>query len=163
LNSTLANDILSEKEVCLIPSNKNKHKLYVNGYIYHFERRTNENSVWSCAKRKIFNCKARSKTKNENGEIKLLGETSHCHAPDPDEKEISFYKKNLKEKAKNTNLLPSQIINETTLPSHINYNNMPTENAIKMMIKRSRKINQEAPKNLEDLKIPTEFKYIQGN
>jgi hypothetical protein len=119
--------------------------------------------LWNCNKKRILNCKSRAKTQIDNGNIIVINESPHSHAPDPNAKENALLRKNIKFKASTSSEQPSLIIHEVlTNMSEDMMNDMPSEDAIKSLIKRSRAKKEPEPSTLEELKVPTEFKFIRG-
>lgn len=101
-------------EVIEIPSNKNKIKLCVNGYIYTKEKTNSDTSYWICENRVTHLCKGRMVTKyKDTTHIITKSPTEHTHTPLAYQQEVYKSNAHLKRKAQGNYNSPSQIVLDT--------------------------------------------------
>ncbi|XP_049315649.1 uncharacterized protein LOC125779119 isoform X2 [Bactrocera dorsalis] len=154
-------------QIQIITSNKGGKKLFLNGYFYYFERKTQmETCNWACSKRLKYKCKSRIVTKVlANNHVIVKQPADHCHEPAPNELPIATINNKVKRMARRSHLAPSQIIQRATVEAEQSCRDyLPSRNAQKARIRRSR---QEAPRfrepqTLEDIDIPLNLYTLEG-
>jgi len=149
----------------ILTSNKGKQKLILNGYSYHLEKSTEKVCYWCCARRKEKCCKSRLHTILVNKEHLLKKEPSiHSHEPAANAKHVMGSNCLLKLNAKSSiEKPPSQIIRDavsSTIQDCRVY--LPTKAAQKLKIKRVRSKEVAEPQTLEDINIPENLRFLEG-
>ena len=79
-------------------SNKGKDMLCIDGFLFHFERKTMQGTQnWSCAKRKTYKCKSRVVTTLKNGVYSVI-KYPNMHDHEPVAVDLAIKESNLKVK-----------------------------------------------------------------
>lgn len=153
--------------VIVVKSNKGNDKLCVDGYDYHYHSKIKTAEFrWSCAQRKSLMCKSVViTTKTDDGHAIKRAPTEHNHDPKAHCVAVSTANKKVKDVSSSSSLEPSQIIREAIVdcqPDQRVY--LPSKRAQKIKIIRNRKTTDTVaePDNLEDVCIPEELKYLEG-
>lgn len=106
--------------IALVPSNKSKEKLIIDGFTYHIEKKET-NFIWCCANRKTEFCKGRVVTQLIDGEhVVRKGPSAHSHAPVAFHKNMCIVNSKIKNAAKSSALKPSQIIRDSIVECEAN-------------------------------------------
>ena len=92
-----------------ITSNKGKHLLVIDDYIYHHTKITSNVTYWIC---KIKDCNARAHTKTSTNQLIKQTGGVHCHSPLPEEVEIRSFKNVVKARVKEETIPIGQIYEE---------------------------------------------------
>ncbi|GBB96719.1 hypothetical protein RclHR1_28100001 [Rhizophagus clarus] len=149
-------------EICeVVPSQKGNNKINVRGYLMVKERNREDIFYWCCEKRKSDNCKGRATTTLVNGSHYLRKFNDHSHAPQASDAEVAKVVAQIKLQAQESTDQPAQIIhNNLTKTSEEIYPYIPSQNALRMKIKRVRSANMpsESP-NLDEINVPISLCY----
>lgn len=95
----------------LVKTNKNKDKLYHQGFYYYCDKTAEEKRYWHCELRKSLACKARVVSKMKGDVIKVINNAAvHNHFPNPVKLEVIETVYSLKKKAFNSNVKPIQLL-----------------------------------------------------
>ena len=91
------------EEICeIVPSQKGRNKLNVQGYLMVKDKSLNYNLYWCCPSRKSLNCNGRAITKLSNGQHILKKSGDHNHSPNASEADVLKIIGEVKSQAKNT-------------------------------------------------------------
>lgn len=149
-------------EICeVVPSQKGNDKINVRGYLMVKERNREDIFYWCCEKRKSENCKGRATTTFINGSHYLRKFNDHNHAPQASNAEVAKVVAQIKLQAQESTDQPAQIIhNNITNTSQEIYPYIPSQNALRMKIKRVRRANMPLdPLNLGEANILDSLRY----
>jgi hypothetical protein len=152
-------------EICeAVPSQKGNDKINVRGYLMVKERNREDIFYWCCEKRKAENCKGRATTALINGTHYLRKFNDHNHAPQASNAEVAKVIAQIKLQAQESTDQPAQIIhNNITNTSEEIYPYIPSQNALRMKIKRARRANMPPESlNLVEAHIPDSLCYTLG-
>ncbi|CAB4416827.1 unnamed protein product [Rhizophagus irregularis] len=148
-------------EICeIVPSQKGNDKINVRGYLMIKERNRKNKFYW-CCERKKSDCKGRAVTIFTNNFHYLQNFVDHNHAPQASSVQVAKVVAQIKNQAQESSSNPAQIIqNNVTRTSEEIFPYLPTQEALRMRIKRVRKANTPPePQSLEQINIPNSFCY----
>lgn len=149
------NNIICE----IVTSIRGQDKINVHGYIMVKDKNRNDLYYWCCEKRNVLECNGRAVTKLVEGQHILQKISDHNHAAEASRVEVINTINSLKERAKETNELPAQIIQIVVSSSTSEmYSYLPSRDALHQSINRAR--NSELPTepdSLEDLVVPEDL------
>lgn len=132
--------------MAVVLSTKGKQLLAYNGHMFYFDKLSADKSVkfWRCQKRNEF-CKARLHTNAETDEVIRLSQ-EHAHKSDAAQVSTSIVITRIKRAAVETTKIPSVILNESLQSSSpVVISRLPSKDAIRKMIQRSRNEIHAAP------------------
>jgi len=144
-------------EICeIIPSQKEKNKINVRGYLMTQEKKLKDTYYWCCEKKKLENCKGRAITNFYNGSHYLKKFVEHNHSPQPSNAKVAEIIGQIKQKARVTRDKPSQIIQDITSSMLQDYQPyMPSSNALRAIIGRIKRAEMPAqPQTIEEIIVP---------
>ena len=151
---------MDSSEVKLIPSQKGKSKLYLDGYLYKFNRSRHNLFYWRCDE---TGCIATAGTRlvGQTHEVRYNGE--HTHAPNQVISQIAQIRDELKISAINSNDAPARLI-QTVLANHpeaaVYAGN---RDAMRQVVKRARRADLPAePSCVNEIFIPENLKIVNG-
>jgi hypothetical protein len=122
-------------------TNKGMRRFVHNGYGYVMDKKSSDGQriFWRCDN-KGHGCKARLHTLTENDDV-ILEMNQHDHDSDAANIEVNHIKKEMKERALQTDEAPAQIMNRCTQSAtQAVRGQMQTRDAARRMIQRARKI-----------------------
>lgn len=148
----------------LVPSNKGRNKLIVDGYLFCKDKNRGDTFYWCCDKRKSFICSGYATTTLVNGEHQLKTTREHNHAPVATQQDVTRARSLIKKRAAESRDTPAQIIqreaNNVPGPSR---SALPSDHAIKQAIQRTRSRHAPSePNTLAELDIPTNLRIVEG-
>src|SRR5438132_4762905 len=137
-------------------------KINVHGYLMVKDKNRNNKYYWYCEQRDALQCKGRATT-ILNGEQHYLQDTSdHNHAPEASRFDIVKTINTMKEKARETDDQPAQIIQNaisSTSSSQEVYTYLPSNEALRKSINRIRRTDlPPEPQSLWNIIIPENMK-----
>jgi hypothetical protein len=143
----------------IVISNRGHDKINVHGYIMLKDKNRNDLYYWYCEKHNTLQCNGHAVTKLVEGEHRLHKVSEHSHAPEASRVEVINTVNALKERAKETNEPPVQVIQtvSTSITNEI-YPYLPSRNALRQTINRMRSSELPVePDSLDDLIIPEDL------
>lgn len=152
-----------DNNICeVVTSLRGGIKINVNGYLMVKDKNRDNKYYWCCEKRNALGCNGRATTILD-GEQHYLQQTSdHNHAPEANRFDIIKSINIVKEKAKETDDRPIQIIqniiSSTSNSQEVN-TSLPSNEALRKSIKRVRRADfPSEPESIEDIDIPEDMK-----
>ena len=151
---------MNNNTICeIVSSIRGQDKINVHGYLMVKDKNRDDSYYWCCEKRNALECGGRAVTKLVEGQHYLQKVTDHNHAAEASRVGVINAVNSLKERAKETNELPVQVI-QTVITSNTSevYPYLPSRNALHQSINRVR--NSELPvepDSLDDLIIPEDL------
>lgn len=106
INQLISHFIMSFEEIKIVPSQKNKPKICIGGYIFHINRQRDDIFYWKCDA-----CEATAGTKLL-GDDHILGYHRQHHAPDPTQTPQAEIRRKIKAIAGTSRDGPSRIIQD---------------------------------------------------
>ena len=140
---------LEAPEMRMIKSSKGRDKLSFDGFIYNFQRESNDKKQWRC---EVKSCKARLHTTGFNV-LKKLGE--HSYSVEIGKEEVFEFRAGVKRRARETNDNPHRIIAEVAKTL------LPSEKSLKKICHRARPAPVN-PTSLCDLIMDENFQTLGG-
>ncbi|KHJ43480.1 FLYWCH zinc finger domain protein [Trichuris suis] len=121
-------------------SERNREKLFHDGYMYTFDKFDYSKTIkfWRCDKRYSLGCKARIHTSIVTNEV-INQVNDHSHGSDPAKIEVAAFRANVKRRAAETQDTPAEIIKEAyeCISPEVK-RQLPNSDALKKIIKRKR-------------------------
>jgi hypothetical protein len=153
----------TDSNICeVVTSLRGGIKINVNGYLMVKEKSRNNKYYWSCEQRNALQCKGRATTILDEEQHYLQNTSDHNHAPDASRFNVIKTINTVKEKARETDDRPSQIVQNTissTISSQEAYTSLPSNEALRKSIKRIRRADLPSePESIEDITIPEDMK-----
>src|SRR2546430_10504876 len=145
----------------IIPSQRGNDKIKVYGYLLVKERVLKNTYYWCCEKRKSDKCKGRAITIFYDGSHYLQKHSKHIHAPQASSGNVAKAIACIKQQALETRDQPMQIIQSNIINvSEETASNLPSQNALRMKIKRIRRTEiPPQPKTLDEINVPVALCY----
>lgn len=148
----------------IISSSRGGHKLSLNGYTYNIEKKNGIDFRWICDKKYSNSCSARTTTLiQDNIHVVKIRPSIHHHDPDASSKHVHNANSNVRLTARNSLENPSQIILKSIVECNVASRKMlPNKSAQKLKIRRQRSNKIAEPTCLEDINIPQNLKFVEG-
>src|SRR5215213_6266344 len=119
----------------IVSSIRGQDKINIHGFIMCKNKNCNDSYYWHCEKRDALQCKGRAVTTFVGGQHRLQKVTDHNHAAEASRFNVIRTVNTLKERGKETNEPPAQIIQTTTASiSHEAYLYLPSRDALRQTI-----------------------------
>jgi len=144
----------------IVSSNRGQDKINVHGFIMCKNKNCNNSYYWHCEKRDALQCKGRAVTTFVEGQHRLKKFTDHNHAAEASRSNVIRIVNTLKERGKETNETPAQIIQTTSaIISHEAHPYLPSRDALRQTINRIRSSDLPVePESLDELIVPEDLK-----
>jgi hypothetical protein len=156
------NDTICE----IVSSNRGQDKINVHGYIMSKNKNRDDFYYWHCEKRDALQCKGRAVTQLVEGQHNLQRISDHNHAAEASRVNVIRTVNTLKERGRETNEPPAQIIQTITASiSHEIHPYLPSRDALRQTVNRIRSSDLPVePESLDDLVIPEDLtKTLDGS
>ena len=150
----------------IVSSNRGQDKINVHGFIMCKNKNCNNSYYWHCEKRDALQCKGRAVTTFVEGQHHLKKFTDHNHAAEASRFNVIRIVNTLKERGKETNETPAQIIQTTSaIISHEAHPYLPSRDALRQTINRIRSSDLPVePESLNELIVPEDLtKTLNGS
>lgn len=153
--------------IYIVPTNKGKKKLCVDGFFYYLENVSKKQSFnWVCADKTKFKYKSRIITTVIMEQHSIAKTTSeHSHEPSAADQDVFQANKKVKRLARKSCMSSTQIIQRSIIETpSCSRNYLPTIEAQKAKIKRVRKNipRFKEPERIQDIDIPINLYVLEG-
>ena len=146
------NNIICE----IVSSDRDQDKINIHGFIMCKNKNRDNVYYWHCEKRDALQCKGWAVTNLVEGQHHLQKVSDHNHAAEASRVNVIKTINTLKERGKETNEPPAQIIQTITSNTpHEIHPYLPSRNSLHQKINRTRSTDLPIePESLNDLIIP---------
>ncbi|CAJ0847156.1 12514_t:CDS:1 [Entrophospora sp. SA101] len=150
----------------IVSSNCGQDKINIHGFIMRKNKNRGNSYYWRCEKYDALQCKGRAVTTFIEGQHRLQKVTDHNHAAEASRVNVIRTVNTLKERGKETNEPPAQIIQTTTANiSHETHPYLPSHDALRQTINQIRSSDFPVePESLNELIVPEDLtKTLSGS
>ncbi|KAI2796342.1 hypothetical protein BLOT_015794 [Blomia tropicalis] len=150
---------MSSDEIKIVPSQKNKQKICIGGYMFHKNRQRDDVFYWKCD-----SCKSTAGTKLVGDVHTLRYHRQHDHAPDPTQAPLAEIRGRIKAMAGTSRDGPSRIIQDVLSQQADAAVFAGSRDSLRQVAKRARRSSavEPEPASLSEIDLPQSLTTLNG-